>query len=85
MSLHNADRGKSDYQHEGKKFRGHKQSISHDKHQTALTKLRFSCENRNAIGYAEHFSRSHHAIIRVYDEPGNLIETHKHKGDFEDW
>jgi hypothetical protein len=25
----------------------------------------------NAIGYAEHRSRSHHAVIRVYDESGN--------------
>jgi hypothetical protein len=23
---------------------------------------------RNAIGYAEHRSRSHHAVIRVYDD-----------------
>jgi hypothetical protein len=33
----------------------------------------------NAIGYAEHRSRSHHAVIRVYDVAGNLIETHEHK------
>jgi hypothetical protein len=39
----------------------------------------------NAIGYAEHFSRSHHAVIRVYDETGNVIETHEHKGDFKGW
>jgi hypothetical protein len=25
----------------------------------------------NAIGYAEHFSRSHDAVIRVYDHVGN--------------
>ena len=36
----------------------------------------------NAIGYAEHRSRSHHAVIRVYDEAGNLIEAHEHSGDF---
>ncbi len=36
----------------------------------------------SAIGYAMHRSRSHHAVIRVYDEAGNLIETHEHKGDF---
>ena len=24
----------------------------------------------NAIGYAEHCSRSHHAVIRVYDDAG---------------
>ena len=28
----------------------------------------------NAIGYAEHWSRSHRAVIRVYDEAGNVIE-----------
>jgi hypothetical protein len=38
----------------------------------------------NAIGYAEHYSRSHHAMIRVYDEAGNLIETHEQKGDFKE-
>jgi len=39
----------------------------------------------NAIGYAMHRSRSHDAVIRVYDEAGNVIATHEHKGDFEDW
>jgi hypothetical protein len=33
----------------------------------------------NAIGYARHRSRSHDAVIRVYDETGKLIETHEHK------
>src|SRR5215469_17936999 len=28
------------------------------------------------------FSRSHDAVIPVYDEAGNVIETHEHKGDF---
>ena len=36
----------------------------------------------NAIGYAKFFSRSHDAVIRVYDDAGNVIETHEHKGDF---
>jgi hypothetical protein len=36
----------------------------------------------NAIGYAMHNSRSHDAVIRVYDGAGNLIETHEHNGDF---
>ena len=39
----------------------------------------------NAIGYAEHFSRSHDAVIRVYDDADNVIETHQHKGDFKEW
>jgi hypothetical protein len=36
----------------------------------------------NAVGYAEHCSRSHDAVIRVYDDSGNVIETHEHAGDF---
>src|SRR5262249_47580051 len=37
----------------------------------------------HAIGYAMDFSRSHDAVIRVYDAAGNVIETHEHKGDFQ--
>jgi hypothetical protein len=39
----------------------------------------------NAIGYAEHYSRSHDAVIRVYDDAGNVIATHEHAGDFREW
>jgi hypothetical protein len=39
----------------------------------------------NAIGYAQHYSRSHNAVIRVYDSSGNLIQTHEHAGDFKQW
>ena len=35
----------------------------------------------NAIGYAMHNSRSHHAVIRVYDDAVNVIETRQHKGN----
>jgi hypothetical protein len=28
---------------------------------------------------------SHDAVMRVYDAAGNMIETHKHKGDFKEW
>jgi hypothetical protein len=35
----------------------------------------------NAIGYAKFYSRSYNAVIRVYDEAGNVIETHEHEGD----
>jgi hypothetical protein len=24
-------------------------------------------------------------VIRVYDESGNVIETHEHAGDFKEW
>jgi predicted metal-binding protein len=27
---------------------------------------------------------SHHAVIRVYDEAGDVIETHEHTGDFKE-
>ena len=36
----------------------------------------------NAADYAKFRSRSHHAVIRVYNDAGNVIETHEHKGDF---
>jgi hypothetical protein len=38
----------------------------------------------NAVGYAMHSSRSHDAMIRVYDEAGNVVGTHDHAGDFRD-
>ena len=38
----------------------------------------------NAIGFAMHSSRSHDAVIRVYDGTGNVIETHEHTGDFKE-
>ena len=36
----------------------------------------------HAIGYAKFRSRSHCAVIRVYDQAGNVIEAHKQAGDF---
>jgi hypothetical protein len=39
----------------------------------------------DAIEYAKHRNRSHHAVIRVYDEADNVIETHEHTGDFKEW
>jgi len=38
----------------------------------------------DAIGYAKFRSRSHRAVIRVYDEAGNMIETHEHAGEFKE-
>jgi len=29
-----------------------------------------------------HYSRSHDALIRVYDFAGNPIQTHEHAGEF---
>jgi hypothetical protein len=39
----------------------------------------------NALGYAMHYSRSHDAVIRVYNVAGNMTETHEHKGEFKEW
>ena len=38
----------------------------------------------NAVGYAKFFSRSHKALIRVFDESGTVIETHEHGGTFQE-
>jgi hypothetical protein len=38
----------------------------------------------HAIGYAKHRSRSHDAVIRVYDEASNVIKTHEQAGDFKE-
>jgi hypothetical protein len=42
---------------------------------------------RRAVAYAKYrsCSRSHRAIIRVFYEAGNVLETHEHKGDFKEW
>jgi hypothetical protein len=39
----------------------------------------------DAIGYAKFRRRSHDAIIRVYNEAGNVIQTHEHKSEFKEW
>ena len=39
----------------------------------------------DAIGYVEHRSRSHGAVIRVYDDAGNVIQTHEQAGEFREW
>jgi hypothetical protein len=39
----------------------------------------------SAIGYAKFFSGSHNALVRVYDEAGNVIETHEHAGEFKEF
>ena len=31
----------------------------------------------DAVGYAMHYSRSADAVIRVYDDAGNVIETNR--------
>jgi len=39
----------------------------------------------NAIGYPKFYSRSHDAVIRVYDDAGNVIEMQEHKGEFKEF
>ena len=39
----------------------------------------------NAIGYAEHYSRSDHVVIRVYDPADEVVETYEDAGDFKEW
>jgi hypothetical protein len=40
----------------------------------------------NLVDYAKFRSRSHDAVIRVYDEAGNVIERHAQAaGDFKEW
>jgi hypothetical protein len=39
----------------------------------------------NAMGNAKFYSRSHDAVIRVYDASGNVIETQEKAGDFKEW
>jgi hypothetical protein len=42
-------------------------------------------EVSDAIDYAKFCSRSHDAMIRVYDGAGNVIETHEHAGEFREF
>ena len=39
---------------------------------------------RDAIGHANVCSRLHDAIIQIYDDAGNVIETHEHAGEFKE-
>jgi hypothetical protein len=36
----------------------------------------------DAISYAKFYSRSHDAVIRVYDEAGNVSEIHEQASEF---
>ena len=51
----------------------------------SLSATPFAIYRRNAIGnavdYAKIRSRSHNAVIHVYDGAGNAVETHEHAGD----
>ena len=38
----------------------------------------------NAVGYAKFYSRSHDAVISLFDENGDLVETRQQTGDFKE-
>jgi hypothetical protein len=38
----------------------------------------------NAISNARFFSRLHGTVMRVFDDSGNVIETHEHVDDFKE-
>jgi hypothetical protein len=40
-------------------------------------------EVANAIDSGRHRRRLHNAVIRVYDDAGNVIETRQHQGRFQ--
>src|SRR5215468_8949721 len=48
----------------------------------ATAKIQEANASGDTIDYAKFYSRSHDAMIRVYDAAGNVIETHEHAGDF---
>jgi len=41
-------------------------------------------QRNNCSRYAKFYSRALDAVIRVYDEAGNVIETHENAGDFKE-
>ena len=59
--------------------------------QSFLRKLRgevlekFQTQLTMQIGLRKVFQSVTGAVIRVYDDAGNMIETHEHKGDFKEW
>ena len=38
----------------------------------------------DAVSCETFFSCSHDAVISIYDDVGNVIETHQHAGDFKE-
>jgi len=45
-------------------------------------RFQFHFEARPNVGRV--YSYSHKAVIRVYDDAGNVIETHEHAGNFKE-
>jgi hypothetical protein len=58
-------------------------SIDSDFSDSVACRVAWECgEQCNRL--ANFYSRSHDAVIRVYDEMGSVIETHEQKGDFKE-
>jgi hypothetical protein len=38
-----------------------------------------------AVNYAKFYSRSHPTMVKVFDEAGDVIETHESAGDFKEF
>ena len=49
-----------------------------------LTSFQHLLQNATQSANAKFYSRSHDAVIRVYDDAGNVIETHEHAGEFKE-
>lgn len=58
-----------------------------DFHSAAVSSavVRGARRSSHAIGYATDRSRSHDAVIRVYEAAVNVIEMHEHGDDFKEW
>jgi len=52
--------------------------------QTVVCGIAGQKQSQTAIDNAKFRSPSRRAVIRVYDEAGNVIETHEHKGEFKE-
>ena len=51
----------------------------------AIKDTRFPVRDWHALVAPKLRSRSHDAMIRVYDEASDVIQTHEHTGDFKAW
>jgi hypothetical protein len=49
-----------------------------------ITSLAVTSKSFRRRGKGWKDQKLHDALIRVYDDAGNLIETHEHKGDFKE-
>ena len=50
----------------------------------STAKIQEAVASGDTIGYAIHRSRSNDAVIRVYDDAGNVVETHDYAGEFKE-